>query len=165
MTDTTTINPAIRGQTRSTWRDETHLRGVLLRLMTQYPDITRDELLEKYLAKVKGRGFRASPQAEALVDESLTRSFDNDLRLIQQPVRPRSQRSAEAVAAHAEQVRNIIIADLVQPNGKRLRDCTKAELIPTHGSNAKLIERLADRGTVGEQLSDAEIQRIYNAQG
>ena len=37
MTDTTIATPGIKGMTRSTWRDETHLRGMLLKLISQAP--------------------------------------------------------------------------------------------------------------------------------
>jgi hypothetical protein len=66
----TDINPGTRGQTRSTWRDETHLRGMLLKLMTTHPDATREDLEEMYLIEAKAK--------EALIDEALRRAFDNE---------------------------------------------------------------------------------------
>ena len=70
MTDIT-INPGVRGHTRSTWRKETHLRGVLLRLITQHPNATRDELEAMYLTTTR--------KVPTLVDEALRRALDNDL--------------------------------------------------------------------------------------
>jgi hypothetical protein len=43
----------------------------VLKLITQHPDATRDELEAMYLAKAKKK--------EALIDEALRRAFDNDL--------------------------------------------------------------------------------------
>jgi hypothetical protein len=152
MTDATTINPGIRGQTRSTWRDETHLRGVLIRLIAQYPNASRDDLEEKYLAKAK--------RVPALVDEALRRAFDNDLNGVQRPAQRSRAAVAAAAAAHADVVRHIVLLDLMQANGKLLGDCTKAELKQMHGANAKLIARLSDRGTVREQFSEEEVAGI-----
>jgi hypothetical protein len=54
MTDTTTnttTTPGVKGMTRSTWRDDTHLRGLLLKLISQNPNATHDELEELYLSR------------------------------------------------------------------------------------------------------------------
>jgi hypothetical protein len=93
MPDIQTNVPGIKGQTRSTWRDTTHLRGMLLKLMTQNENATREELEALYLAKAR--------KTPALVDEALRRAFDNDLSGIQRP--PAKRRiSKEEIAATAE---------------------------------------------------------------
>lgn len=133
MTDTS-INPGVRGQTRSTWRDETHLRGVLLRLIAENQDAERDEIEAMYLAKCE--------MSAKLIEEALRRAFDNDWNGLQKPkqLRPRptaelieeAKAKAEETKARVERaveaIKATVLLDLVQPNGKMLRDCTGAEV-------------------------------------
>jgi hypothetical protein len=153
MTDTTVITPGIKGVTRSTWRDATHLRGMLLKLITQNPDATRDDLEEMYLAKAKKKS--------ALVDEALRRAFDNDLARVQQPARPQRRTSATDVAAVADNVKSIVLLDLILPTGKALRDSTGKECNRAGGWLMKVAERVGDRGVVGEKLSEADLAAIF----
>jgi hypothetical protein len=147
------INPGIRGQTRSTWRDETHLRGLLLRLITRHPDATRDELEAMYLAKA-----RAVP---VLVDEASCRAFDNDLARIQQPPRARPQRPAPADIAAATRRLTLALLDLIMPNGKALRDCTGRECRQAGGWLTRVADRVGDHGVVGATLDEQEIAAIF----
>jgi hypothetical protein len=129
---------------------------MLLRLITQHPDATRDELEAMYLAKTK--------RVPALVDEALRRAFDNDLARVQQPARPRQPVSAEAAAA-AERLQNIVLLDLVQPNGKKLGDCTGRECRQMGGvwkaSLTKIADRIGDRAVVRRTLSETQVGRIF----
>jgi hypothetical protein len=166
MTDTDT-NPGTRGQTRSTWRDETHLRGMLLKLMVQYPDASRDELETRYLAKVK--------KTPALVEEAARRAFDNDLASIQQSNsrqhrRPRPAAAAAAsAAATAERVKSIVLRDLksivlldlMQPCGKALRHCTGVECRQAGGWLTAVADRIGDDGVVGARLGEAEVKALF----
>lgn len=168
MTDTNinTTTPGQLGQTRSTWRDENHLRGMLLTLSRKNPDATRDELEALYLAKAKGPSFRAKPLHEALIDEALRRAFDNDLLAVQRLSAPvqRRQANAEALNTIAEQVHKTITEaiklDMVTPNGKKLRDCTGTECIGFGKQYTKLGKHVGDR-IVGQVVkSDAKVVKI-----
>jgi hypothetical protein len=119
VTDIQTNIPGIKGQTRSTWRDATHLRGMLLKLMARNPDTTREELEAMYLAKAR--------KTPSLIDEALRRAFDNDLSGIQRPPAKRRIISKQEIAAAAERLANVVLLDLILPNGKALRDCTGKE--------------------------------------
>lgn len=155
MTDVHNETPGVRGHTRSTWRDETHLRGLLLKLMTQNPDATRDELEAMYLAAAK--------KVPALVDEALRRAFDNDLAQIQKPA-TRSARhrvSETEIALAAEKLKTIVLLDLIQPNGKKLRDCTGEECRQAGGWLTAVGDRIGPDGIVGKQLSEAEVVGIF----
>jgi hypothetical protein len=152
MTDIN-INPGVRGHTRSTWRDETHLRGLLIKLMTRHPDATRDELEAMYLTKAR--------KVPALVDEALRRSFDNDLARIQQPARARPQHPPAADIAAATQRLTVVLLDLIMPNGKALRDCTGKECRQAGGWLVKVADRVGDRGVVGATLDEQEIAAIF----
>jgi len=157
----TDTNPGVRGQTRSTWRDATHLRGLLMKLIRLNPEAERDELEEMYLSEAKGPKFHAAPAHEAFLDEALRRAFDNDYALCHRPARPpRQKTSAADVAALVETIKTVVLLDLVQPNGKKLRDCTGKECRAAGGWLTEIGARVGDRGVVGEQLSEAEVAKI-----
>lgn len=154
------INPGVRGQTRSTWRDETHLRGVLLRLLAENPDAGRDELEAMYLAKTE--------MVPALIEEALRRAFDNDWNGLQKPKHLRSRPTAEEmkeaksrVVAAVEKIKALVLLDLVQPNGKKLRDCTGAECRKAGGWLVNVAKRVGDDGVVGAKLNEAEVASIF----
>jgi hypothetical protein len=154
--DIQTSIPGVKGHTRSTWRDTTHLRGVLLKLVTQHPDASRDELEAMYLAKVR--------KVSALVDEALRRAFDNDLSGIQRLLGKRRQPASQnVVAAAAERLATVVLLDLMMPNGKRLRDSTGKECRQTGGWLIKVADRVGDRGVVGAKLSEAEVAKILTS--
>jgi hypothetical protein len=162
MSDIHIETPGVRGHTRSTWRDETHLRGVLLRLITEHPDASREELEELYLAKTE--------MVPALVEEALRRAFDNDMDQIQKPPRRRPRPSAADVeaakaAVHetVERIKEVVLLDLVQPNGKKLRDCTGADVRAFEAQMPSWFKAIAAKvkpeEIVGEVLSEAEVRK------
>ena len=153
MTNIQTNIPGIKGQTRSTWRDITHLRGMLLKLMTQNEDATREELEVLYLAKAK--------KTPALIDEALRRAFDNDLSGIQRPLAKRRIISKQEVTATVERLANVVLLDLILPNGKALRNSTGKECRQAGGWLTKIADRVGDRGVVGATLDEPEIAAIF----
>jgi hypothetical protein len=163
MTDVS-INPGVRGQTRSTWRDETHLRGVLLRLLAENPDAERDELEAMYLAKTE--------MVPKLIEEALRRAFDNDWNGLQKPKRLRPRPTAEEieetkakVAAAVETIKAIALLDLVQPNGKKLRDCTGSEVRELEAQTPSWFKAIAAKvkpgEIVGQVLSEADLRKMW----
>lgn len=158
MTDTHMDTPGVRGHTRSTWRDVMHLRGMLLMLITEHPDASRDELEGFYLAKAE--------MVPALVEEALRRAFDNDLAQINKAPRPRKPPqpvSEDAIVEAIEKIRTIVLLDLVQPNGKKLRDCTGADVRAFEAQMPSWFKAIAAKvkpeEIVGEVLSEAELRK------
>jgi hypothetical protein len=154
MTDTTIATPGIKGMTRSTWRDETHLRGMLLKLISQHSDASRDELEDMYLTKARKK--------PALVDEALRRAFDNDLARVQQPARsPQRRTSAAAVTALADKIKTVVLLDLMLPTGRKLRDSTGRDCLKAGGWLIQVAQIVGDSGIVGEQLGEAQLAEIF----
>jgi hypothetical protein len=156
MIDITPNNniPGRRGQTRSSWRDATHLRGMLLRLMQKFPNFNRDdrdELEEKFLAKL-----RRSPD---LIDEAGRYWLDNNLAKASTPVQPRRS-FTKSVAAIADQVRDAITLNMMMPNGKKLRDCTGVECVGFGQQYIRLGEHVGDRLVGAVVKSDAKVAKI-----
>jgi hypothetical protein len=152
------IDPGVKGQTRSTWRDPTHLRGLLMKLVRLYPDASRDELEELFLIEAKTQ--------DSLIDEALRRAFDNDFARMEQPSpRPRKKLTEAEIAAAAERLKAIVLLDLILPNGKKLGDCTGKECRAAGGWLIEVGARVGDRGVVGETLNEAEVAKIFAGDG
>ena len=152
---TEAYNPAQRGQTRSTWRDENHLRGILLRLMTDNPTMGKENLESLYIEKIL--------QSEDLVEEAIRRCFANDLAMIKlsqtRPERSKPRPRKQVVRELAERVRQTVLLDLIMPNDKKLRDCTGTEC----GKFSSAFARLKDvvgRRVVGKVLSEEDVRNI-----
>jgi hypothetical protein len=161
MTDIHMETPGVRGHTRSTWRDVTHLRGMLLMLIAEHPDASRDELEGFYLAKAE--------MVPALVEEALRRAFDNDLAQIDKAPRPRKPPqpvSEDAIAEAVEKIKTIVLLDLVQPNGKKLRDCTGAEVRELAAQMPSWLKAIAAKvkpgEIVGQVLSEADLRKMWD---
>jgi hypothetical protein len=170
MTDTS-INPGVRGHTRSTWRDETHLRGVLLRLIAENQDAERDEIEAMYLAKCE--------MVPKLIEEALRRAFDNDWDGLhkRKQLRPgptektieeakaKVEETKAKIEAAVEIIKATVLLDLVQPNGKKLRDCTGAEVRELQTQMPSWFKIIAARvkpaEVVGKVLSEAEVRKMW----
>jgi len=165
---TENYNPAQRGQTRSTWRDENHLRGVLLRLMTDNLNIGKEDLESLYVERVL--------QSEDLVEEAIRRCFANDLTMIVKSglqikksrihnySKTRKQTREQAIKEVAEKIRQTVLLDLIMPNGKKLRDCTGTECGEFSSAYARLKDKVGRR-IVGKVLSEKEIRSIVFGKG
>jgi hypothetical protein len=125
-----TPTPGARGQTRSTWRHDTNLRGLLIRLLRKHPEadprlhpeITAlpEYVLDSYLTTARRRAD--------LVDEALSRAADNDFLRLRQSV-PNNRPTLQTGEA-SETLSRIKLAalDFILSNGKKLGDCTGREL-------------------------------------
>jgi len=184
MIDTDILNPSIRGQTRGTWRNETTLRGVLMRLIQNHPDWDKTQIRDLFLEKTE-----MVPQ---LIEEALVRAFDNDWAAIHKPkprehtpdyeddvgneaaealpmVKPKQQRSkpspeqvaaeANAVVTTVDLVKDLMLFDLIQPNGKKLRDCSGTECGEFGGWYLKLRDRFGDN-VLGVVTTEDEVRRM-----
>jgi hypothetical protein len=134
----TSINPGFRGQTRSSWRDETHLRGVLLRLIAEHPNASRDHIKAMYGAKVE--------MVPELIEEAWTRAFDNDWGSIHKPARTTRPHSAEAdgaVAGEGEQPKPAETVAIEQPQAEPVAMGEKPKRSPVEVAAAKAADAMA----------------------
>lgn len=168
MTDTYTNEiPGVRGQTRSSWRDTSHLRGLLLELIAKNPSATRDELSELYL-DATGRDEWIDLDAASFIKEALMRAFDNDFARANERARPprcdRTASRAAEVTATAARLSTIVWLDHVMLNHKKLRDCSGAELSKMEKRYPAWLQRLRAKikpsEIVGEVLSETEVRSL-----
>lgn len=57
-----------------------------------------------------------------------------------------------------------MLLDLVQPNGKKLRDCSSEECRQAGGWLSAVGDRIGDDGIAGDQLSEADLAELYTRQ-
>jgi hypothetical protein len=187
------VDPGQRGQTRSSWRNETSLRGVLRRLIEEHPGASREELKALYFAKVE--------MVPELVEEAITRAFDNDWLSSHKPTRPRvvqpspqpdesvqpqpqpdnvqpavrpqlsaAEKAAKEVAEKAAlgtvvtQLKKLVRMELMMPNGKLFGDCSGDDFGAMGGQFTALRKRLGPSGIARERLSEAEVDAFFDAQ-
>jgi hypothetical protein len=162
----TSYNPGTYGQTKSSWRDPHHLRGLLLKLVKLHPDldIRGKEFAELYLAEAKGKKFRASAQHEAFIDEVLRYKLDNDVKALEdnqnerRRKRPRTKPTAAEVAAADQRLKDIVLMELMTPIGKPYGDCNGKELLG--GWHIQVADRIGDRGVVRKKLTEQKLINI-----
>ncbi len=74
------------------------------------------------------------------------------------------QRDAErkaAVSKIADQVRQIVLLDMVTPNGKKLRDLTGHECRQTGGWFAAIAQKVKAKQKVGAVLSEIQVRSLW----
>lgn len=207
MTDTyTTDDPGVLGYKRSSWRNETSLRGVLKRLIAEHPHASKKELQDIFVAKVE--------EVPSLVEEALIHVFGIHWNSFHDKRSQRSQRTATddvaddkddvatqamteavaetttapepppapekpmrpvkteaeiaatraaaeaAVAAGVERIKNRVLLDHVMSNGKKLRDCTKAEVREEGAQYIAIADKMSDDATVGQQFNQEQLNSI-----
>ena len=60
-----------------------------------------------------------------------------------------------------EQIKTIVLLELILPNGKALRDCTGKECAEAGGLFAKIASKVKPTEIVGVVLSEAEVRKLY----
>lgn len=179
-------NPNQRGQTYSSWLDETNLHSVVLRLIKEHPNATSEEIKDLYIAKIE--------MVPDLVEQSHTCSFNFHWLQIHKPGRPRlftgrsRSRSAasedKAAAADAaiqaaavkaatdtatqaaldvvmEELKTIARMELEMPNGKKFGDCTRADFHAMGGQFVIVGDRIGDDvSSAREKLTERDIDEI-----
>ena len=154
MTDIQTNIPGIKGQTRSTWRDTTHLRGMLLKLMTQ----NRGRHPRRIGSPVSRQGQEdTGTDRRGSASGFRQRSFGDPAPARQAP----DPISKEEVAATAERLTNVVLLDLILRTARPCATSTGKECRQAGGWLTKIADRVGDRGVVGATLDEPEIAAIF----
>jgi hypothetical protein len=165
------------GATRQSWSRNSP-RDVLKAIVDAHPRENESELLRIFTDEIR--------QNEAHVDAIIEYWFTNNLRSMrqaQQSPEAARQRAAErdavavAIKQKVEKVierkaqvkAQVMMLSLVMPNGKALKDCTGRdckELSTKVGPwLAALGKQLKPTQVVGKELSEAQVRKLYGAQG
>lgn len=165
--------PGIRGAKLQTWKPA-NPRELLKRIIDDNPGTDRQALLHLF----RDQMWREEG-AEEYVDTIIEYWFANNYHSLvgPQPAFTQAQsrtRSADVVRALRERVQakiveraNIVLSDMVLPNGKRLADCSGKECAQMGAALGGLIGRIAQhvkpKQIVGAVLTEVQLQDMYVA--
>lgn len=100
----------------------------------------------------------AAPVADAAISTPAT--VVGDIEAARRKREEASARTASAFAEMKEKVRNIILLDLVLPNGKQLRHATGSECKKAGGFFTAVSNHLKPSQVVDKHLSEADLQNV-----
>lgn len=167
----------------------TATRPLLKKLMDKSPNPhlkeERERIFEVFREKVMPRcepkcQMRNTEHFEVLLEYWFTNNYNSLLAFFAQPGAP--SRQQRAVAKHAakkkrteqiktaavEAVAQIVLLDLMLPNGKALRECTGLECRQLGRKVGSWLVRIADQikpdQIVGNVLKEEEVRKLYGGQ-
>jgi hypothetical protein len=156
------------GAKRQSWR-EANPRALLEALVAEHPDLSHSRLLKLFRERLQ------EPDGEDYIDVIVEYWFTNNIRSIR-PAMSDEQRAERknarkrTVAALATKVKakiearaKIVLLDMLMPNGKPLRDCSKADCKLSGGWLTRLADRMRPNELVGDRTSEEELQKLYSA--
>jgi hypothetical protein len=166
-----------QGAKRQSWR-EANPRAGLKDLIDKNPDASEDEVLQlQWDTVTRGVAFK-KPENESMFRTIFEYWFTNNYRSLVTERAPRKPRAAsqpavqgQAAEQHVDRLRQsltkkveekaqLLLLDLIMPNGKSLRENTKEDCANTSGWMAKLAARLKPGQTVGAALSEKQVRAI-----
>jgi hypothetical protein len=146
---------------RVSWRDA-NPRGLFLRIVHQNRTSPPDEQKELFWREVMESRLNLRSIVEFFCDAQLAQ--------IRVPTKSRTRAPVEThaataklrtkLAAHIKQEAEILLLDLIMPNGKPLRLCTGQECTQFGGWYAKLGRR-AGKKQIGAVLSEVALREIW----
>lgn len=153
------IEPSRTGAAATRRRSKKNPMEVLVGLVEADPTADQDRLFGQWWKKIRGD----DEQIEAVARHS----FTNMLTAIERGSRKPKQRTAEdmeqerrAIGALVNLVKNVVLMDIVLPNGKKLRDCTFAECSAAGGWFKLVATKGKPSELVGKVLSEEQLRLV-----
>ena len=162
----THLDTGTTGAKRQSWK-ATNPRELLKRIMEDHPKWDKDRVLQTFLTEVSDnrRYF------ETIVEYWFANNFHS---LVERPSSPHRFRQAvttatvdvrQKVEQQIEQKAEVMLLDMLMPNGKMLRDCTGAECSKLStkigGWLLRIAKRIKPTQTVGSALNEAQARELY----
>lgn len=118
-------------------------------------DVSIAQNARRIVSLVADRRFeKAAPEIRAQKDEEKRRKFREEAAIRANEI------LADMKEAVRESIRNVILLDLVMPNGKTLRHATGAECRKAGGFYAEIAKSIKPTQVVDRHLSEADLQNI-----
>lgn len=164
------VDLGVRGAKVQTWR-AANPRELLKRVIDDNPGADRQALLHLFREQM----WRED-EAEDYVDTIIDYWFANNYYSIVAPVgiarTEQHRRTLQASAQVAEKIRQriveqaqIMLSDMLMPNGKRLAECTGKECqslgIAVGGWLGRVARKVKPDQAVGEALSEEQLRELY----
>lgn len=163
------IETGFTGAKRQSWRAG-NPRELLKSMISATPDFDREELFEAFCEKV-------APKATPVLKSIIEYWFANNLHsLLAKPStdstdeRKERKTTREEVAARATEivkarVAAMVLLDLIQANGKALRDCTGKECTKAGGWLTQIGAEIKATEIVGKVLNEKRVRELYEQKG
>jgi len=138
-----------------------NIMEVLVAIIEANPTANNDELFRKWSDIVK--------DDDDLLDAALLHTFTNLIASLKRPHRggqsrfkgrSREERDA-SVAQIKREAKEILILDLIMPNGKPLRVCTGAYGRQCGGGIGRVAKAVKPMQIIGQVLNDEQAQRLW----
>lgn len=137
---------------------EDNPRDIVVNLLKQYPSLDRTSLFSKFREELKGYDdYQRKVDWYFFVNmhDYLTGSRKGATLSDRISNREEAQRRAATIK---QKVVEVILLDLMLPNGKSLRDCTFADCAKAGGFFAKIANKGKPRQVVGDVLSEEQLR-------
>lgn len=154
------LETAVQGAKYQSFRSASP-RHLLKRIYDSNPFASEDELQRLYSDEIR------RDENREYLDSAIEYSFRGAYRaLVGNPPRSAhdfSPELKEKIAARVKEEAQVILLDLMMPNGKRLAECTAIDCRKAGGFYERLASIIPDGKTVGEVLSESQVRTICNA--
>lgn len=133
-------------------------RELVISLVEESPGASKDDLFAKFRARLE-----EAPDYQRAVDWYFFVNMYEYL-VTSRNRKPATQQSKAAIQREVEslkaRVANVVLLDLVLPNGKTLREATGADCARAGGWFAAISKAVKPKQIVGEVLSEAQLKRM-----
>ena len=104
-----------------------------------------------------------NPQCQPQVNQHYFTAIERDLRRTRSKADHDAVRTASSIIVRAEadkMVREIILLNLLMPNGKPMRDCTGMEMGGFGRAYTKIAEKVGPDRRVGDVISEEQVRKL-----
>jgi hypothetical protein len=156
----TYLDTGVQGAKRQSMHT-TSPRSLLLKLIEENPSMDEKELLDQYTKAVRDNYTYLDP----IVEYWFANNYHSLMRQRQTP-ETREEKTARAIAVEnvketiKQRATRMVLLDLVQPNGKALRDCTGKDCTKFGGWLANIAKKVKPTEKVGDVLSESEVRKL-----
>lgn len=161
----TNLRTGRQGAKVQSWRSSP--RDLLKKLMDKSPGASKEKLFKtfySYITSAKGEQY-----LQGVAEYWFANNFNSLVREEERPKRAyvRAQRKEE-LEVRTEEFKKIIkekatklvLLDLIQPNGKPLRDCKGSDCAKFGGWLSRIAKAIAPNEIVGEALSEEQVRHL-----
>ena len=169
----TAVDTGIQGAKRQSFHKASP-RGVLMALINENPRAPESTLLRLFGQKIKEDAESGDDYLSPIIEYWFAHNYPSLMKGTRTPAAKRAAKQAarvkdveiaEKVTARIRQEAQIILLDMVLPNGKALRDCTGRDCSKLGGKVGAWLTKIAGKvkpgEVVGDVLDEAQVRKLY----
>lgn len=157
----THVDTGTTGAKRQSWKHD-NPRDVLINIIDEDPQASKEKLLETFTETVLGKGNRGLLETiiEYWFANNLYSLLNSDIRLRKGFINPRVAKIKKQIHERIKIAAGVILMDMIMPNKKRLRDCSGAECAAVGGWLSIVAARMQPSAIVGKTFKEDEIRAM-----